>query len=166
MRIPNLHLIVFCMFLTCISTAQELKLHHHSIGSSSGSAVISSNVFISNSLGQFSISGSQKNGNSIFLQGFQQFISSFNPKINSEEDTPDILLYPNPFISRIQIILPEILSNFKIAISNSSGTNVFTKEINTPTKTFEITPRYLPTGSYVLSINTGNVNYQKIILKR
>lgn len=170
-NLSNLHvkscfLLLIFLLISIRLSAQKAILHHQSIGASVTASTINDNLYISSSVGQHSVSGSNVNLNYSLVQGFQQYVKYFHTNNLLEKNNLDIVLYPNPFVNELQILLPEMMMNTQVYIHDISGNIVFSQNFTEAIKYINIFPNYLPQGSYVLTLVTRYMNYKKIILRK
>ena len=155
--------LLFLIFLPFISISQEII--RENIGSTGTTNKIE-NIHFRQSIGQSSASTGVVYNNGIILrQGFQQPILQINKikPLNGEE--LDVLVYPNPFRSDINITFPKIPSG-KVHISIYDVKGKIIKNIDyLSLKELKIPLQDLAKGSYLLNINNSNKNYNANLIK-
>ncbi|MCX6146710.1 MAG: T9SS type A sorting domain-containing protein [Candidatus Kapabacteria bacterium] len=78
--------------------------------------------------------------------------------VQTDNNQPPIVLFPNPTTKELIITLPEvnnILVNYRII--NSSGNEVMKRSITIQNNTMNINVSSLVRGSYILNLNTNNI---------
>jgi hypothetical protein len=154
-----------CLFISGILAQEQSKTENGSspylMRSTLGNSGISSTItdgtatfYISQSIGQASVSGTFSNQNHTIRQGFQQpqLIVS---KINLEEGLMlKATIFPNPFQQSISIQLEEpISSSLKISIFSFSG-EILSDKMYPQTTLLNLPLHYLPSGQYIIRITT------------
>lgn len=96
----------------------------------------------------------------------QQVVVDINGFVGIEklEEEPQLLIYPNPATTELNIILPNGNTDlFDVKIENMLGQRVF--ELKNATKTIDL--KTLPVGSYILRVSHENKQWnQKLIIKQ
>jgi hypothetical protein len=86
--------------------------------------------------------------------------------IGKENEEKTITLYPNPFSQSLTIETSEIFENVQISIYDMFGRRVFQMSLDDLPHQFTLDLPFLPSGNYILKINTQNeLLYKQIISK-
>tara|TARA_A100001234_G_C12603312_1_gene376015 strand:+ start:202 stop:693 length:492 start_codon:yes stop_codon:yes gene_type:complete len=155
---------IMLIFLLPI-TALSQEIIRENIGSL-GSVNKIDNIHFRQSIGQSSSATGVFNKNGIILrQGFQQPFLLIK-KINLlQKNELDVLVFPNPFKSEINVKLIELpIGTVQLIIYDVNGKVV--KQIDYKAKRDIIIPlQNLTNGNYILNINNSNKNYNATLIK-
>lgn len=156
----------FILFL-CIATISTYgqSISRQTIASQGASNVLSNGIFISQSIGQQSITGNYK-GDVSLNQGFQQsqwnsLISSNPPKLIST------LIYPNPFLSTIYFQFSEpVLQPIAVAIFDVAGKLVHATTKSALNSILQLDLQNLAVGVYFVRLQSASFQYYSQIVKQ
>ena len=160
----------FCIVLFCFAglhlSAQNLQ--RATLGNSGSSTEISNsdeNYYISQSVGQSSVTGTFNNENHSIRQGFQQ--PPIRVVINTETNNDlDAIVYPNPVDTYVTIQFNEELTHsIDMVLYDISGKLVFSKT-QRPTNSFNLDLSFLPSGTYMLNITSENKRFLARLIKK
>ena len=119
----------------------------------------------SESIGQSSVIGTFQNGGYTLLQGYQQPVFK-QALIDSELNTLNALVYPNPFDESLTILIYDlILQDIYLEVTDISGRNIISKRIP-PSQLFNLEASYLPGGIYLIKIKSGNKQFAAKSIKQ
>ena len=156
----------FILFLCIISfSSYGQTISRQTIASQGASTVIRNGVFISQSIGQQSVTGNYK-GDVSLNQGFQQsqwnrLISSNPPKLIST------LIYPNPFLSTIYIQFSEpVLQPIAAAIFDVTGKLVYATTKSALNSILQLDLQNLAVGVYFVRLQSASFQYYSQIVKQ
>ncbi|MFK5983161.1 MAG: T9SS type A sorting domain-containing protein [Flavobacteriaceae bacterium] len=144
------------------------NLQRSSLGSSGSSTEITSSdntYYISQSVGQNSVTGTLINGENTIRQGFQQ------PPIRVEiiaDDNSDLgaVVFPNPVETYVTVQFTEVLkSNINVMIYDITGKLIFDTNKN-PTNTFNLDMSSFSSGIYLLNLTSGNKKFTARLIKK
>tara|TARA_B100001027_G_C16162389_1_gene283197 strand:- start:263 stop:745 length:483 start_codon:yes stop_codon:yes gene_type:complete len=152
--------IVFILFTSLVSA----QLHHQML-SSQGSTVRTDNgIIATQTIGQQSVIGNYSNGEMNIGQGFQQANWA---RIMIEETTPEfeVSIFPNPFDGIINI---QHNSEEDIAINvfDPAGKLVFENLLNVTKPNIEINLDQLPSGMYLIHLQSNQLAYFTKLVKK
>ncbi len=118
-----------------------------------------SNPTIDTSTGETYMNGTPANGQ------IYRFEPSANSISNTQKHNSSIAVYPNPANNKVQVSWSKALKNPQLSITDISGKEVFSKEIDQQTKSVEVTLPNIPAGTYLLNIhhNEGVVTERLLI---
>ncbi|MBP6755462.1 MAG: T9SS type A sorting domain-containing protein [Bacteroidia bacterium] len=156
-------LILFCTFH---STGQVL--HRQTLSNNGVSTLTKKGFFVSHTIGQPISSQTVKKATTIIQQGFQQSMFS---RSGLEIDIPKLSIetkvYPNPFNSYIKIdFSEEIKSDIQVILFDMLGKILFKTSKTPENKSITLDNLdFLPAGSYFLSLNTNNYNFNNQLIK-
>ena len=156
-----------CILFLCIATISTYgqSISRQTIASQGASNVLSNGIFISQSIGQQSITGNYK-GDVSLNQGFQQsqwnrLISSNPPKLIST------LIYPNPFLSTIYFQFSEpVLQPIAVAIFDVTGKLVHATTKSTLNSILQLDLQNLAVGVYFVRLHSASFQYYSQIVKQ
>lgn len=155
------------LIFLCLNTFVYGQNVHHQMLSSQGISVeLYNGMYISQTVGQQSVTGnSTKNGYSIG-QGYQQSVWSryINSNLISEITTTT---YPNPFVTSVNFQFSRPINDvISVAIFDIRGRLVFQQEkkVNETILTIEI--EQLPASNYLVRLSSKNYRYYTQILKQ
>jgi hypothetical protein len=137
-------------------------------GAGGSSQLIISNgkpYFISQTIGQQSITGtSVRNGHTI-RQGFQQPPGSFfigEPEVDSNLEAQ---VFPNPFQLSLDILFPgKTEQDIQVFIHDIQGRIVYSKT-HSATQLLYLSLGHISSGSYLLNVSVGNRSFTRSIIK-
>lgn len=156
-----------CILFLCIATISTYgqSISRQTIASQGASNVLSNGIFISQSIGQQSITGNYK-GDVSLNQGFQQsqwnsLISSNPPKLIST------LIYPNPFLSTIYFQFSEpVLQPIAVAIFDVAGKLVHATTKSALNSILQLDLQNLAVGVYFVRLQSASFQYYSQIVKQ
>ena len=163
MRI-NIKLTIITIIFFQISNSQELA--REMISSQGNSVLLESGHYISQTIGQQSITGNFDGQNKV-IQGFQQ--PYWNYLITNSEvlDSIEIRHYPNPVITNLNFIF----TNYNDGVTNVlvfdfSGRLVMERSLNVESGSAELNLSSIPSGSYLIYLRNNKLNYYTQIIKK
>lgn len=155
-------LLFFCTVLTSYSQT----VHHQSLSSQGNSIELHNGVFISQTVGQQSVTGnSTKNGYSIG-QGYQQSVWSKYIDSNSTAEITTTT-YPNPFIQSVNFQFSRPINDvISVAVFDIRGRLIFKQEKKASETILTIELAQLPAENYLVRLSAKNYTYYTQILKQ
>ena len=147
--------------LTIIS--QEIQ--REVISSQGESVELDSGIYVTQTIGQHSVA-SYSIDNLNVQQGYQQ--SFWNSLINSNEEfNVDITFYPNPTIDYVNFNFSNLeSSDLNVLVFDYAGRVLITTKINIENYKTKLDLSSLPSGSYLIYLNTNKFNYHTKIIKK
>jgi hypothetical protein len=141
------------------------ELHHEMISSQGKSVELDSGIYVTQTIGQHSIA-SYSIDNLTVQQGYQQsFWSSLIN--NNEEFSMDITFYPNPTIDIVNFNFSNLESSeLNVLVFDYAGRVLITTKINIEDYKTKVDLSSLPSGSYLIYLNTNKFNYHTKIIKK
>ena len=155
------------LFLTFIFSGLifSQELHHEIISSQGESVQLDSGVYVTQTIGQHSIV-SYTTDNLTVQQGYQQ--SFWSSLINTNEEfSLDINFYPNPTIDIVNFNFSNLESSeLNVLVFDYAGRVLITTKINIEDYKTKLDLSGLPSGSYLIYLNTNKFNYHTKIIKK
>jgi|TARA_B110000238_G_scaffold69689_1_gene76411 hypothetical protein len=141
------------------------ELHHEMISSQGKSVELDSGIYVTQTIGQHSIA-SYSIDNLTVQQGYQQ--SFWSSLINTNEEfSLDINFYPNPTIDIVNFNFSNLESSeLNVLVFDYAGRVLITTKINIEDYKTKVDLSSLPSGSYLIYLNTNKFNYHTKIIKK
>tara|TARA_B110000967_G_C18765036_1_gene499924 strand:- start:551 stop:1003 length:453 start_codon:yes stop_codon:yes gene_type:complete len=141
------------------------ELHHEMISSQGKSVELDSGIYVTQTIGQHSIA-SYSIDNLTVQQGYQQ--SFWSSLINTNEEfSLDINFYPNPTIDIVNFNFSNLESSeLNVLVFDYAGRVLITTKINIEDYKTKLDLSSLPSGSYLIYLNTNKFNYHTKIIKK
>jgi hypothetical protein len=159
-------IIIITILLFSISSVYSQDLHHQMLSSQGTSKVLPNGMYVSQTIGQQSVTGNYTTDNKTFGQGFQQ--SVWSKYINNNANNSIItVVYPNPFISTInfQFSLP-IKEPITVNVFDVRGRLIFTQKKQAISNILSIDLENLASSNYLVQLSAKNFIYYTQILKK
>ena len=158
----NLVVSIFFMF-TLFTFSQEIQ--REVISSQGQSVELDSGIYVTQTIGQHSIA-SYSSDNLTVQQGYQQ--SFWNSLIDSNEEfNVDITFYPNPTIDYVNFNFSNLeSSDLNVLVFDYAGRVLITTKIDIENYKTKLDLSSLPSGSYLIYLNTNKFNYHTKIIKK
>ena len=158
----NLVVSIFFMF-TLFTFSQEIQ--REVISSQGQSVELDSGIYVTQTIGQHSIA-SYSIDNLTVQQGYQQ--SFWNSLINTNEEfNVDITFYPNPTIDYVNFNFSNLeSSDLNVLVFDYAGRVLITTKIDIENYKTKLDLSSLPSGSYLIYLNTNKFNYHTKIIKK
>ena len=149
-------IIFVCIFLFFqITNSQELK--REMISSQGTSVLLESGHYVSQTIGQQSITGSRYDENKI-IQGFQQ--PHWNNLISNSEvlDSIEINHYPNPVTTNLNFNFSNYNNGVtKVMVFDFSGRLVMERSLSIESGTAQLNLSSIPSGSYLVYLTNNKL---------
>ena len=160
----KIKLVVSLLFLFSLSSFCQ-ELHHEIISSQGKNVELDSGVYVTQTIGQHSIA-SYSMDNLTVQQGYQQ--SFWNSLINNNEEySMDITFYPNPTIDYLNFNFSNLeSSDLNVLVFDYAGRVLITTKIDIENYKTKLDLSSLPSGSYLIYLNTNKFNYHTKIIKK
>ena len=161
----NLVVSIFFMF-TLFTFSQEIQ--REVISSQGQSVELDSGIYVTQTIGQHSVA-SYSIDNLTVQQGYQQ--SFWNSLVNSNEEynfiVGDITFYPNPTIDYVNFNFSNLeSSDLNVLVFDYAGRVLITTKIDIENYKTKLDLSSLPSGSYLIYLNTNKFNYHTKIIKK
>ena len=158
----NLVVSIFFMF-TLFTFSQEIQ--REVISSQGESVELDSGIYVTQTIGQHSVA-SYSIDNLTVQQGYQQ--SFWNSLIiSNEEFNVDITFYPNPTIDYVNFNFSNLeSSDLNVLVFDYAGRVLITTKIDIENYKTKLDLSSLPSGSYLIYLNTNKFNYHTKIIKK
>jgi hypothetical protein len=156
-------ILFFVLMFPFLLISQEL--HHEMISSQGKSVELDSGIYVTQTIGQHSIA-SYSIDNLTVQQGYQQ--SFWSSLINTNEEfSLDINFYPNPTIDIVNFNFSNLESSeLNVLVFDYAGRVLITTKINIEDYKTKVDLSSLPSGSYLIYLNTNKFNYHTKIIKK
>lgn len=150
------------------SSAFSQVLHHQMFTAQGSESRTKSGLFVNQSIGQFSITGTFSKEGLIVQQGFQQSPMFKSSMVMPFDQGITTIVYPNPFVDDIKLeFSSEIKGIFQIQLSDMLGKIVISDKKVAKQNILTIgSLGHLPRGNYVLSLVAANYKYVVMIIKK
>lgn len=163
MRI-NLAFTIIMTLTFQISNSQELV--REMISSQGNSVLLESGHYVSQTIGQQSITGNYDGQNKV-IQGFQQPYWKYLITSSEVLDSIEISHYPNPVITNLNFIF----TNYNDGVTNVmvfdfSGRLVMESSLSVESGTAQLNLSSIPSGSYLVYLRNNKLNYYTKIIKK
>lgn len=171
MNYKNLFVLSMLFIISHAFSQAEPKLpsiKSSSLGMGGSSHTINSNnktYYVSQSIGQSGVIGTNINRDHTILQGYQ-FSSISIEMIPDIENNLKASLYPNPFEESIRLSFDDIIKEaIFIQVFDITGREVMSKRYP-PGQIFNIQLNYISAGIYNLIVKTGHKQFVAKIIKK
>ena len=156
-------ILFFVLMFPFLLISQEL--HHEMISSQGKSVELDSGIYVTQTIGQHSIA-SYSIDNLTVQQGYQQ--SFWSSLINTNEEfSTEINFYPNPTIDIVNFNFSNLeSSDLNVLVFDYAGRVLITTKINIENYKTKVDLSSLPSGSYLIYLNTNKFNYHTKIIKK
>jgi hypothetical protein len=156
-------ILFFVLMFPFLLISQEL--HHEMISSQGKSVELDSGIYVTQTIGQHSIA-SYSIDNLTVQQGYQQ--SFWSSLINTNEEfSLDINFYPNPTIDIVNFNFSNLeSSDLNVLVFDYAGRVLITTKIDIENYKTKLDLSSLPSGSYLIYLNTNKFNYHTKIIKK
>ena len=155
------------LFITIIFplTIVSQEIQREVISSQGESVELDSGVYVTQTIGQHS-GASFSIDNLTVQQGYQQ--SFWNSLIDSNEEfNVDITFYPNPTIDYVNFNFSNLeSSDLNVLVFDYAGRVLITTKIDIENYKTKLDLSSLPSGSYLIYLNTNKFNYHTKIIKK
>jgi len=157
------------LFITIIFplTIISQEIQREVISSQGESVELDSGIYVTQTIGQHSIA-SYSIDNLTVQQGYQQ--SFWNSLINSNEEFNimlDITFYPNPTTDYVNFNFSNLeSSDLNVLVFDYAGRVLITTKIDIENYKTKLDLSSLPSGSYLIYLNTNKFNYHTKIIKK
>ena len=162
--ITNIKLKLIFLGLFLCSSSIYAQLHHQTIGALGGSQ-ITSNYYVSHSVGQSSVVGTSQLNSTLISQGYQQPL--FNEYIlQPSSNLHEVKFYPNPFSTHLTFDLSLDYDHIQITIIDINGRIVFTNTKSSVNQSLVLNIPFLSDSEYIITLSALNFYYQTKIIKK
>lgn len=158
--------LILILLLSC-SAAYSQNIHHQMLSSQGTSKILDNGMYVSQTIGQQSVSGNFSTSNSTFGQGFQQsnWIRYFNQ--NSSQNKIATTTFPNPFISTINFqFSTSIKDEISFSLFDVRGRLVYHEDKVITGNILTIDLPNIASSNYLVQLSAPNYLYYTQILKQ
>ena len=165
MRIPCLLLALFYSEFTLSQIVQDELIVRFSIGNASSNQIDNQHNYTQQSIGQQSPMGTFYLDEFIVIQGFIHPENYFEFRGHLNMSSNNLIVYPNPFNSMINVSLSELINTkFNVIIYSISGQQLF-NETFLDQENATIATENLPVGYYIIKVSANGLNTYKKLIK-
>ena len=152
------------LFLLLATSTAYAQLHHQMMSSQGGTSKTNNGIIVTQTIGQQSVNGNYDNQYFKIGQGFQQANWS---RIILEQTIPEfeVSLYPNPF-NNIVNIQHNSDEDININVFDTAGRLVFKSLINVTSPKQSINLEQLPSGVYLIHLQSNHLKYFTKLIKK
>jgi len=141
-------------------------LHHQMISSQGISLKTSNGLYISQTIGQLSFTGSSSKKEHIIFQGFQQGVWS-QYMIDVITDTNNVAVYPNPCSKLLNFSFSKaVLEPITITIHDVNGKVVYRATKKIAHKLLVLDLPQLSEAVYMVELTASNIRFNAKIIKK
>ena len=157
----------FSLFITFSIAVCGQKLHHQTLGAQGSTALLSSGIFVSQSIGQQSVTGAAQINNMSVLQGFQQSSKAIRYVTAGLPSSTNLKTFPNPFSDQLNFQFDtEVSGDVEISVFDSAGRLLLRKSIRASESRANVALGNLQSGLYHIElINKGQKFHTTVIRK-
>ena len=155
--------LIFCC--TSISMYSQ-RLHHQMLSAQGKSTTTSDGLYVSQTIGQQSATGTSKNDGVYYSQGFQQSI--WASYIKSTMNNPiTTITYPNPFVETVNFQFSQAITDvISVMVFDIRGRLVFQEDKKAIQNTLTVALPMLAASNYLVKLIAPNYNYYTQIIKK
>jgi hypothetical protein len=158
--------LILILLLSC-SVAYCQNLHHQMLSSQGTSKILDNGMYVSQTIGQQSVSGNFSTGDTTLGQGFQQSNWSRYFNQNSSQNTIATTTFPNPFISTINFqFSTSIKDEISVSLFDVRGRLVYHENRAITGNILTIDLPILASSNYLVQLSAHNFLYYTQILKQ
>lgn len=156
---------ILVVFLAIGSALHSQNLQRQMVASQGNSFTIANGMYISQSIGQQSLTGTSQKNNLTISQGYQQSLWSNYIKTN-DASIISTKTYPNPFFDTVYFQFSQpINTSIQITLFDITGKIVF-QETKKPNETIlTISNLQLPSATYLVHLVAEKWNYYTQIIQ-
>jgi hypothetical protein len=156
----------YYLFLGTLSITYGQQLNRQMLAAQGSSFAIKDGIQVSQSVGQLSVIGNSVQDRLTVQQGFQQSLVRKNLVFN-ETKAISASVYPNPFSNVFSVGFSQpINEELTVTLYNILGELLHKEFIKSPQNIMTFYFDYLPSGTYVLQIQSKNHFFSKKIIKQ
>lgn len=163
MNIKYVFILIF-LFISYFSFSQEV--HHEMISSQGKNIELESGIYVTQSIGQQSVTGSVNDSSSKIIQGYQQVYWK-NLIVSTSPVSINITFYPNPATDVVNFNFSNLeTSKVSVMIFDYAGRNLVNSEIDIAAFKSVLDVSMLPSGSYLIYLHNNKINFYTKIIKK
>ena len=153
-------------FLCSVSSVFSQSLHHQMLSAQGASVSLSDGMYISQTIGQQSVTGNYTKDGFTYGQGYQQSLWSKYIKGNTAT-TITTTTYPNPFITTIHFQFSQPITDaVGITVFDIRGRLIFQTEKKPDETLLTLELPQLASSNYLVRLQATNYIYYTQILKQ
>lgn len=142
-------------------------LHHQSLGSQGEAVMLSNGLFVSQSVGQQSVTGNGVSGGMSIVQGFQQSSKATRFITAGLPSSGNVKTFPNPFSDVLNFEFSTSVNGaVKISVFDSAGRLVVVKETTAYENKATVELANLQSGIYHLTIASDQKTFYATVIRK
>lgn len=155
---------ILVIFLAIGSALYSQNLQRQMVAAQGNTITIANGMYVSQSIGQQSITGTSQKNKLTISQGYQQSLWSNYIKTN-EASIISTKTYPNPFFDTLNFQFSQpINANVQITLFDITGRIVFQETKNPNGSIVSISNLQLPSATYLVHLTSEKWNYYTQII--
>lgn len=156
---------ILVIFLAIGNALYSQNLQRQMVAAQGNTITIANGMYVSQSIGQQSITGTSQKNKLTISQGYQQSLWSNYIKTN-EASIISTKTYPNPFFDTVYFQFSQpINTNVQITLFDITGRIVFQETINPNGSILSILNLQLPSATYLVHLTSEKWNYYTQIIQ-
>lgn len=156
---------ILVIFLATGNALYSQNLQRQMVAAQGNTITIANGMYVSQSIGQQSITGTSQKNKLTISQGYQQSLWSNYIKTN-EASIISTKTYPNPFFDTVYFQFSQpINTNVQITLFDITGRIVFQETINPNGSILSILNLQLPSATYLVHLTSEKWNYYTQIIQ-
>ena len=156
---------ILVIFLAIGNALYSQNLQRQMVAAQGNTITIVNGMYVSQSIGQQSITGTSQKNNLTISQGYQQSLWSNYIKTN-ETSVISVKTYPNPFFDTLNFQFSQpINANVQITLFDITGKIVFQETKLSNETILKISNIQLPSATYLVHLTSEKFNYYTQIIQ-
>lgn len=157
--------ITLLLIFTISATVKSQDLQRQMLAAQGNSKIISNGMYLSQSIGQQSVSGTSQKKFHGFSQGYQHSLwNSYIPTHN--RSSVRVTTFPNPFFDTINFQFSQTVNTrVEVTLFDLTGKKVFQESKLPQDNLLTVSNLQLPTANYLVHLVTGKLNYNTQIIQ-
>lgn len=156
---------ILVIFLAIGNALYSQNLQRQMVAAQGNTITIVNGMYVSQSIGQQSITGTSQKNNPTISQGYQQSLWSNYIKTN-ETSVISVKTYPNPFFDTLNFQFSQpINANVQITLFDITGKIVFQETKLSNETILKISNIQLPSATYFVYLTSEKFNYYTQIIQ-
>ncbi|BDB52416.1 T9SS type A sorting domain-containing protein [Flavobacterium ammonificans] len=156
---------ILVVFLAISSTLYSQNLQRQMVTAQGNSFTIANGMYISQSIGQQSLTGTSQKNNLTISQGYQQSLWSNYIKTN-DASIISTKTYPNPFFDTVYFQFSQLINtSIQITLFDITGKIVYQETKKPNEKILSIANLQLPSATYLVRLTADKLNYYTQIIQ-
>ena len=155
------------LFALITFNAFSQPLHHQMLSAQGTSVALSSGAYVSQTIGQQSVTGNYTKNGFTYGQGYQQHLWGKYIKSSSTTTSITTTTYPNPFVETVNFQFSQPISDvITISVFDIRGRLIFQQEKRANESLLTVELPQLASSNYLVRLAATNYIYYTQILKK